>query len=234
MLSHKREGIELILLIGCSPSRLQMAQDSTDQNLAIDDSDLRSTDDIQNLTAELIPPARQSDESTSDEALDIVVTLCNGKMEMDSCSVAVRDSSDTTSQRQARMSDVFQSPQLAATIATPSLSESGGGLERPEQTAEVVDADQEWEIRDIIGKEDVDGVVHYLVEWNPTLVPKYTLKNAKEMVNKFEARLRAQGRQEKGRGRPPQSKVGQRTMLEGQAIKGTQQKKQRGRPRKQV
>ena len=75
-------------------------------------------------------------------------------------------------------------------------------------TTIVMDADQEWEIRDIIGKEDVDGVVHYLVEWNPTLVPKYALKNAKEMVNKFEARLRAQARQEKGRVRPPQSKVG--------------------------
>ena len=44
-------------------------------------------------------------------------------------------------------------------------------------------------------------MVYYLVEWNPTLVPKYTLKNVKEMVNKFEARLRAQARQEKGTGR---------------------------------
>jgi hypothetical protein len=77
--------------------------------------------------------------------------------------------------------------------------------------AEVVDTDQEWEIRDIIGKGDVDGVVHYLVEWNPTLVPKYALENAKEMVNKFEARLRAQVRQEKGRGRPLQSKAGKQT-----------------------
>jgi hypothetical protein len=117
---------------------------------------------------------------------------------MDSRGIAIRDGSDATSQPQARMSDVFQSPHLAATIATRSLSESGDHLESPEQMAEVVDADQEWEIRDIIGKEDVDGVVHYLVEWNPTLVPKYALKNAKKMVNKFEARLRAQARQEKG------------------------------------
>ena len=92
---------------------------------------------------------------------------------------------------------MFQSPHLMATIATPpSLSESGDSLERPEQMAEAVDADKEWEIRDIIGKEDVDGVVHYLVEWNPTLVPKYALKNAKEMVNKFEARLQLAVRRE--------------------------------------
>jgi hypothetical protein len=45
------------------------------------------------------------------------------------------------------------------------LSEIGDDLERPEQMTEVVDADQEWEIRDIIEKEDADGVVHYLVEY---------------------------------------------------------------------
>jgi hypothetical protein len=184
------------------------------------------------LTTELIPPARQSDESVSDKALDIVVTLCDSKIEIDSCSVTVQDSSDTTSQQQACMSDVFQS-QLTATFATLSLSESGDGFERPEQMAEVVDTDQEWEICDIIRKEDVDGVVYYLVEWNPTLVSKYVLKNAKEMVNKFETWLQAHTRQ-KGRGRLPQLKVGQRTMLEAQAIKETQQKKQQGRPRKQV
>jgi len=33
-----------------------------------------------------------------------------------------------------------------------------------------VDSKQEWEIGDIIGKEDVDGVVHYLVEQSAILV----------------------------------------------------------------
>ena len=131
------------MLIGCSPSRLQVAQDSTDQHLAVDDSDSGSTDDIQNLTTELIPPARQSDESASNEALDIVGTLGNSEMEMDSHGVAVQDGSNTTDQPQARMSDVFQSPHLTATIATPSsLSESGDDLERPDQMAEAVDADR--------------------------------------------------------------------------------------------
>jgi hypothetical protein len=36
--------------------------------------------------------------------------------------------------------------------------------------ANVIDANQESEIRDIIAKEDVDGVVHYLVEWSPTKI----------------------------------------------------------------
>jgi hypothetical protein len=34
-----------------------------------------------------------------------------------------------------------------------------------------VDDKQEWEIRDIIAKQDVDGVVLYLAEWHATLVP---------------------------------------------------------------
>jgi hypothetical protein len=146
------------LLVDSSPSRPHMAQDSTDQYLAADDLDSGSTNDIQNLSTELIP-VRQSSESASDEALDIVATLGDGEMELNSCSVAVRDGSDTSGQPQAHMSDVLQSPHLKATIAKPlSLSESRDDLERPKQMAEVVDAEQEREIRDIIGKEDVDGV----------------------------------------------------------------------------
>jgi hypothetical protein len=51
----------------------------------------------------------------------------------------------------------------------------------------VIDDNQDWEARKIIGKEDVDGVLHYLVEWCPTLVPKHLLGHAKELVDDFEA-----------------------------------------------
>jgi hypothetical protein len=96
------------------------------------------------LTTVLIPPARQSDESTSGEVLDIVATLCDSKIEIDICSIAVRDSSSTTGQPQACISNMFQSPYLTATIAILSpLSESGDSFKRPEQMAEVVDTDQE-------------------------------------------------------------------------------------------
>jgi hypothetical protein len=70
-----------------------------------------------------------------------------------------------------------------------------------QQVAEVADSKQEWEICDIISKEDVDGVVHYLVQWEATLVPKYELGKAKALVEKFEARLRAQARQRNGKRR---------------------------------
>ena len=96
-----------------------------------------------------------------------------------------------------------------------------------------VDGKQEWEIRDIIGKEDVDGVVHYLVEWSATLVPKYELGKAKALVDKFEARLRAQARQGDRR-RRPQSKAGQQTVVGAHATGRMQQKKRRSRPWKET
>lgn len=61
--------------------------------------------------------------------------------------------------------------------------------------AEVADGKQEWEIRDIIGKEVVDGEVYYLVEWSATWVPKLEMGKAKGLVDKFEARLRAKCKQ---------------------------------------
>jgi hypothetical protein len=73
-------------------------------------------------------------------------------------------------------------------------------IEAHEEVAEI--ANQEWEICNVIGKEYVNGVVYYLVEWNPTLMPEYILKNAKGLVNKFKAQLQAQAR----RGRSMQQK----------------------------
>ena len=53
----------------------------------------------------------------------------------------------------------------------------------------VVDNKQEWEICDIVGKEDVDGVPHYWVQWSITLVPKSEIGKARALVARFEAGL---------------------------------------------
>ncbi|KAK0105991.1 hypothetical protein ONS95_004498 [Cadophora gregata] len=55
----------------------------------------------------------------------------------------------------------------------------------------VTNVDPDWDVREIIGKEDLDGVSYYLVDWHPTLLPAHTLGHAKELVDKFEARIRA-------------------------------------------
>jgi hypothetical protein len=52
----------------------------------------------------------------------------------------------------------------------------------PQQVVEVPNDKQEWEICDIIGKEDVDGVPHYWVQWNATLVSKYEMGKARALV----------------------------------------------------
>jgi hypothetical protein len=100
------------------------------------------------------------------------------------------------------------------------------------QVVEVADDKQEWEICDIVGKEDIDGVPHYWVQWSATLVAKYDMGNARALVAGFEARLRAQRRQSSGRGqrRRHPSKAGEQTVTEARSASESQQKKGRGRP----
>jgi hypothetical protein len=107
----------------------------------------------------------------------------------------------------------------------------------PEQAVEVANDKQEWEICDIVGKEDVNGVLHYWVQWSATLVPKCEMGKARALIARFEAGLRAQRKQRKqkggkGRGRPFPSRAGKQAGT--RATGDTQQKKRRGRPRKQV
>jgi hypothetical protein len=66
-------------------------------------------------------------------------------------------------------------------------------------------------------------------------VPKYEIGKAKALVARFEAGLRAQGKQKggKGRGRLPPSIQGKRAIV-GVRTKGEMQKRGRGRPRKPV
>lgn len=98
--------------------------------------------------------------------------------------------------------------------------------------AQAVDASLDWEVRDIIGKRVVDGDVHYLVDWRPTLVPEHALGNVKELVDEFEARFRAQLTSETGLGGLG-LKQGERAVAGGAPGK-TSQKRLRGRPWKQT
>jgi hypothetical protein len=98
---------------------------------------------------------------------------------------------------------------------------------RPQQAVEVASDNQEWEICDIIGKEDVDGEPHYWVQWSATLVPRCEMGKA---------RLRAQGKQRGkiGREKLPLLKAGKQATAGACATGKTPQKRGRGRPRKQV
>ncbi|KAI5465225.1 hypothetical protein BGZ63DRAFT_422165 [Mariannaea sp. PMI_226] len=54
--------------------------------------------------------------------------------------------------------------------------------------AVVSNMDMEWEIGNLLGKEVIDGVVHYLVAWKPTLVPEHEI-NAPELIRSFEEKF---------------------------------------------
>jgi hypothetical protein len=83
----------------------------------------------------------------------------------------------------------------------------------------VIDADRDWEVRRIVGKEEVDGVLHCLVDWHPTLLPEHSLGYAEELVGKFEARLRAQREAKNGRGGQGLNR-GERAVVEADASGG--------------
>jgi hypothetical protein len=100
----------------------------------------------------------------------------------------------------------------------------------PQLAARAIDDNRHWEVHEIIGKEDIGGVLHYLVNWSPTLEPEHSLGHAKESVDKFEARLRAKRGDKNKRGR-----LGlKRAVIEADESSSQQQKKLRGRPQKQT
>ena len=59
------------------------------------------------------------------------------------------------------------------------------------QPVATVGGNGEWGIHGIIGKEVIDGVLHYCVDWEPTMLPVGVLRGAWRMVQKFEAKEQA-------------------------------------------
>jgi hypothetical protein len=98
--------------------------------------------------------------------------------------------------------------------------------------AQAICIDQVWEVRKTIGKEIVNDILYYWVRWAETLEPEHTLGDAKEMVDKFEARLCK--REVKKQKKRPGSNRGKHMVVEANASAGQQQKRRRGRSLKQL
>lgn len=111
---------------------------------------------------------------------------------------------------------------LDSTARTTPVFESSPPTE-PFST-QVIDNNQTWDVRKIIGKEDVNGELHYWVVWSETLEPKHNLPKA--LVNQFEARLRAQ--------RGVKNTRGGRATATANASDGQEKKRPRGRRQKQT
>ena len=114
---------------------------------------------------------------------------------------------------------------------TPNVFESAS-LTESQPCPKVIDANRDWKVRKTIGKEYVDGVLHYLVKWCPTLEPVHSLEHARWLVDDFEAQPIAIWKDKAGRARLGVKRDGQAAM--GVDVSGGQLKKRRrGRPRKQ-
>jgi hypothetical protein len=88
---------------------------------------------------------------------------------------------------------------VVSIVRTIPVASKSAPLIEPALAPQVVDADLDWDVRDILGKKVVDGKVHYLVDWRPTLVLEDELGNVKELVDEFEARIRTQRKSQHGR-----------------------------------
>ena len=156
-----------------------------------------------------------------DGAIKLLAAVCDGEVEHnDSMDGGPKEDTNITSAPQPATA-------IISALDDPAI---------PPQVAEVANDKQEWEICDIVGKEDVDGVPYYWVQWSITLVPKSEMGKARALVARFEAELRAQRKQKggKGRGRLLPSKAGKQAAAGVRGTGQTQEKKRRGRPRKQA
>jgi hypothetical protein len=173
-----------------------------------------------------------------DRAIKLLATACGSELEHnDAIDGSPKEDTNIMSAPQPATAAVIcqKLDSQSATLARgPSTIPAPDDPEMPEQAVEVANDKQEWEICDIIGKEDVDGAPHYWVQWSTTLVPKCEMRKARALIARFEAGLRAQRKQKggKGRDRPSPSRAGKQAGT--RATGETQQKKGRGRPRKQV
>jgi hypothetical protein len=115
----------------------------------------------------------------------------------------------------------------ASTITTES-TKIPRDCPRPCYVAQVEDAYREREFPNTIGKEYIDGEVHYLVDWVPTLARGHVLRKAQAqpLIGRFETRCQAQ--KEKWKRESSDRPKGFK------AADGTLQRRQRGRPRKLV
>lgn len=71
-------------------------------------------------------------------------------------------------------------------------------------------------------------MLHYMMEWCPTLQPVHSLEPAKEPVDEFEARLLVLRKDKKGRVAPGVKR--DRQMMGGEVLGGQQNKRPRGQP----
>ena len=131
-----------------------------------------------------------------DGAIKLLATVCGSELEHnDAIDSSPKEDTNIISALQPAIAAVICQKldgQSATLARSPSTIPAPDDPEMPKQAVEVANDKQEWEICNIIGKEDVDGVPHYWVQWSATLVPKCEMGKARALMARFEAGLQAQ------------------------------------------
>jgi hypothetical protein len=131
-----------------------------------------------------------------DRAIKFLASVCGGELEHnDLISSSLKVDTNIISAPQPATAAVACQKlggQSAALPTSPLTIPTPDDLEMLEQVVEVGNDKQEWEICDIISKEDVDGEPHYWVQWSATLVRKCEIGKARALIARFKAGLRAQ------------------------------------------
>lgn len=115
----------------------------------------------------------------------------------------------TSPETEHYISRTSRSPTSSTALEITNLEESQGGIP-------AMDPNQEWEIRNIVGRKTAGGKVQYLVEWETTWMRESDLGQARELIDEFETDLKRgqqgvmsrsnaldEGEPKKRRGRPP-------------------------------
>ena len=103
--------------------------------------------------------------------------------------------------------------------------------EKSEPASLAMDFDQEWEIRNIVDRKAVGGIVYYLVDWKQTWMGEFELDGARELVDTFVAQsIRRESWD--GAGEECCSRRGHK--IRGSDLLSNGEPKKRGRPRKQT
>jgi hypothetical protein len=165
-------------------------------------------------------------------AIKFLATICSSKLEHNDMDSSPKEDTNIMSALQPATAAVICQESVTAMDGQSATLRSHSVIPAPDvpemhgQAVEVANDKQEWEICDIVSKEEVNGVPHYWVQWSATLVPKCEMGKARAFIARFEAGLQAQRKQKGGKWRDrlflpkPGRLVGTQTTGETQQKRG--------------
>lgn len=87
-------------------------------------------------------------------------------------------------------------------VAPAPIYTDTGSYARPLRSSDDGTPTDEWEVRCIVGEEEIDGKLHYMVEWKPTLVSEDDAHNITQLIKEWKKRktqIQARARRSKKR-----------------------------------